>query len=112
MSVSLESVLPLEFTPTGRVTHAMKGKAVVQVVEALPVTVNNPVAGLSNALYGLRSRASQSTAPEPPTNELHNSSDDDAPMKAMELPCVQVQEASPPKPKLPFSMGNVSSYLS
>ena len=67
-----------------------KGKAVVQVVEAPPVTVINPVTGPSNAPYGLRSRASQSTAPVPPTNELHNSSDDDAPMKVTELPHVQV----------------------
>jgi hypothetical protein len=111
-SASLESALPLASTPTGQVTRATKGKAVVRVVEAPPVTVINPVAGSSNAPYGLRSRASQSTALEPPTDELHNSSDDDAPMKATELPRVQVQEASPPKPKLPFSMGNVSSYSS
>ena len=110
MSVSLELALPLASTPTGQVTRATKGKAVVQVVEAPPVTVINPVTGPLNALYGLRSRASQSTALEPPTDELHNSSDNNTPMKAMELPHVQVQEASPPKPKLPFSMGNVSSY--
>ena len=106
ISVSLESALPLAPTPTGQVTHATKGKAVVQVVEVLPVTAINPVAGPLNALYGLRGRASHGTALEHPTNELHNSSDDHAPMKAMELPHVQVQEASPPKPKLPFSMGN------
>ena len=119
-SATLRSALPSASAHTGEVTAAKKGKARTQIVEAPPVAVANAVAGPSNAPYGLRSRSSKPVAVEALFDDI-----DDEPLKTtMEppplplplppdvvVPSVRVQEASPPKTKLPFSEGNVCQYL-
>ena len=114
-STTLQTALPSASAPMGEVTRAQKGKARAQILEAPPVAVINAVAGPSNAPYGLRSRSSKPVTVE----ALFDDVADALPTRTTALPLppdvvvpsVRVQEASPPKAKLPFSEGDVGLYV-
>ena len=85
-----------------------------------PVSIVNAVTDPSTVPYGLRSKSSKPEAVE----SLFDDIDDGHPKMTMAppplplllppnavVPSVQVQGASPPKTKLPFSEGNVGLYV-
>ena len=98
--------------PTGLLTRAAKGKARAQETEAPSPVPFTPSAGASTAPYSLRGKKRsapivESSSDSDEINEMSDSSDDDAPRKAMEMPPgvsiprVHVEVASPTHPDRP-----------